>query len=70
MTWKQAWLRAGVIFVYFVVSLVFIPDLVIGLGPIAGASNLIRDGVVLVLWGAALVAGLWGLRRMQSQGRI
>lgn len=70
MTWMQAWLRAGIIFLYFVVSIVIIPDFVIGLGPIAEASTFIRDGVVGAVWAGGFVAGLWGLRMLQSQGRI
>jgi hypothetical protein len=58
------------IFFYFVVLTVIVPDLIIGLGPIAKASNFVRDAVILAVWGAGLVAGLWMLRRLQARDLI
>jgi hypothetical protein len=70
MSWTTASLRALAIFVYFVVATVVVPDVVIGLGPIAEASNFVRDAVTLGVWGAGLVVGLWLLRRLQARNLI
>lgn len=70
MTWMSASLRAGAIFLYIVVFTVIIPDVVIGLDPIATASNVVRDAVVLAVWGAGFVGGVWLLRRYQARGLI
>jgi len=70
MTWMNASLRAFVIFVYFVVATVWLPNFVVRLGPVASASSLVSDSVVLTVWGAGLGVGLWLLRWAQRRGLI
>lgn len=70
MSWKTASVRGFVVFLYFVVLTVVVPDVVIGLDAIASASTFVRDLVVLLVWGGGFVGGLWLLRRLQSRGVI
>jgi hypothetical protein len=68
MTWMNAWVRAALVFIYFVVMTVIVPDYVVN--ALGSASAFVRDIVVLGIWTVALAAGLWGLRRLQSRGVI
>lgn len=70
MTWTIASIRAAAIVLYFVIATVWLPDFVLGLGFIASSSRFIGDLVVSVVWGGALVGGLWGLRIAQRRGMI
>lgn len=70
MTWMNASLRAFVIFVYFVVATVWLPNFVVRLGSVASASSFVKDSVVLAVWGVGLGAGLWLLRSAQRRGII
>ena len=70
MSWLTASLRAGAIFLYFVVFTVVVPDVVIGLDAIATASDIVRDAVVLTIWTIGFVGGVWGLRRLQARDLI
>ena len=70
MTWMNAYLRGLLIFAYFVVATVIIPNIVVRLDVITGASSVVQDLVVLGVWGAGLVAGLYLLRRFQRTGLI
>lgn len=70
MSWANATGRGLLIVLYFVIATVWLPDLVLGLGFVSEASRFLRDLIGLVVWGAALVAGLYLLRRFQRQGLI
>jgi hypothetical protein len=70
MTWMNASLRAFVIFGYFVVATVWLPNLIVRLGPVASAPSFVSDSVVLAVWGTGLVVGLWLLRFSQRRGLI
>lgn len=70
MTWSGAAWRALSIFIYFVVASVCLPDFIISLDAVAGASAWLRDGLVTLVWVAALFGGLLVLRRMQQRGTI
>lgn len=70
MSWMTASLRGGAIFLFFVVFTVIVPDFVVSLDPVASAADIVRDAIVLAVWGAGLVGGLWLLRRGQSRGLI
>lgn len=70
MDWITASWRGAIIVLYFAIATVWLPDFIIGLGAVADASPILRDLLVLVVWGAALGAGLYLLRRAQRQGLI
>lgn len=70
MTWTSAALRSLLIVLYFVVATVWLPDRVLRLGAVAESATLVSDLLVLVVWGAGLVGGLWGLRTAQRRGLI
>ena len=65
--WISATLRGLIIFFYFVIATVWLPDLVLSLGAVADASRFVRDLVGLGVWSVGLVAGLWMLRFFQSK---
>ena len=67
MTWTAAALRGLLIFVYFVVATVWLPNRVLRLGFIADANSFVEDLVVLIVWGAALVGGMYALRTAQRR---
>ncbi len=81
-TTLQVWLKAGLIFVYFVVATVFIPSMLVEAGFLAqppsvyqdlfsGESwGVIRDLIGTGVWLAALLFGFWALRRAQRQDVI
>jgi hypothetical protein len=70
MTWINASLRGLAVFFYFVVFTVWLPDFVLKQSAIAAASAFVRDLVLVVVWGAAFVAGLVLLRVGQRRGLI
>ena len=70
MTWTGAWLRAFAILIYFFVATVWLPDFVLGLGPVTDASEFLRDLVLLAVWGGAFAGGLVVLRRGQKRGIV
>lgn len=70
MTWKIASLKGLAIVLYFVIATVWLPDFVLRLGFVQTASDLLSDLVVLAVWGAALLGGMWALRIGQRKGLI
>ncbi len=70
MTWMNAYLRGLLIFAYFLVATVIVPNFVARLDQIGRASAFVRDIVVLGVWGIGLLAGLYLLRRFQRSGLI
>ena len=67
MSWLSATLRGLIIFFYFVLATVWLPDFVLTLSAVADASRFVRDLVGLTVWGIGLVAGLWALRVLQRK---
>lgn len=70
MSWVNAYIRGLLIFLYFFVATVYVPNFVLRLDFVGDASPFVQDSIVLVIWGGALVAGLYLLRRFQRQGLI
>jgi hypothetical protein len=70
MNWMNAYVRGLLIFGYFLVATVIIPNLVVRLEAVGNASTIVQDVVVLTLWGGGLVVGLYLLRRFQARGII
>lgn len=67
MSWASATARGLLIFVYFVITILWLPDLVLSLNAVAESSRFVRDLIGLSVWGVGLVAGLWALRFLQSK---
>ena len=70
MSWSMAAVRALAVFVYFVVATVWLPDFVLQLDSVAGASSFLRDAIVVVVWGGGLAGGFWLLRAAQRRGLV
>jgi len=70
MTWPTAVVRGLVVFLYFVIATVWVPHRVLSLGFVADASSVVSDLVLLIIWGGALVGGMYLLRLGQRRGMI
>jgi hypothetical protein len=70
MSWSNAWVRGLLVFLYFVVATVVVPNFVARLGFVQDASRMLSDLIVTAVWGGGLLAGLWLLRRLQAGGVI
>ncbi len=70
MSWINAYLRGLLIVAYFVVATVIVPNAVLRFDSVLSASNLVRDLLVLAVWVAGFVVGLWLLRFLQRKGAI
>lgn len=70
LTWLHATLRGLAVFLYFFFAIVWLPDLILRLGPVASASKVVRDLFVLVIWAVGLGTGMWILRATQKRGLI
>ena len=70
MSWIDAIGGGLLIVAFFFAATVWIPDFVLKLDSIASASSLVRDLVVLVVWGAGFVGGLCLLRFAQRRGLV
>lgn len=70
LTWGSAWLRAGVIVVFFSVTTMWLPSALIEWSVIATAPQLMKDMLASGVWIVALAAGIYGLRWAQKGRRI
>ncbi len=65
----RAALSAIAIFVYFAVFTAWLPSYVLRTA-LSSAPKNVADLVTVGIWGATLLAGLWGLRKAQEEGWI
>ena len=70
MTWSRATVRSAFIVVYFILATLWLPDALLQVDAVAGASSHVRDVIVLAVWGGGLFGGLYGLRVAQRRGLI
>jgi len=70
VTWTTALWRGVAVFAYFTITTVWLPDVVISLSAVSDAPGLVRDLIVLIVWGVALGAGMYLLRRAQQRALI
>jgi uncharacterized membrane protein (DUF441 family) len=70
MTWSRAWAKGLAIVVYFVAATVWLPHRVLGFDFVRDAPELVRDLIVVTVWGAALFGGIVILRLAQDRGVI
>jgi hypothetical protein len=70
MSWLNAYVRGFLVFAYFLVATVVVPNIVLRLDAVGSASSVVQDLVVLAIWGTGLVAGMYLLRRFQAKGIV
>ena len=70
MTWSRALLMATGVVAYLVVSTVWLPHALLQLPIMRQAPRLVGDGLAVAAWLAALMLGMWLLRRLQQRGSI
>ena len=65
--WPRAWLKAVVIFLFFVLATVVVPSFVMQWGPVSRAPRIVQDLIGSGIWIVALGAGLYALWRGQRE---
>jgi hypothetical protein len=70
MSWSSALLRGLVFVAYFFLATVWLPDFVIKLDAVSGASAIVRDLIVLVVWLGGLIGAFVLLRVGQRKGLV
>ena len=68
--WLDAWLRAGIIVVYFIVATVFVPSAVLQTETVSRLDRPIQDVIGSGLWIGGLAVGLLGLWYTHRERRI
>lgn len=68
--WLDAWLRAGIIVVYFVVATVVVPSVVLQSETVSRLDRPIQDVIGVGLWTGGLAIGLLGLWYTHRERRI
>ncbi len=65
--WPRAWLKAAVIFLFFVIATVVVPSVIMQWGPVTRAPRIVQDLIGSGIWVVALGVGLYGLWRGQRE---
>ncbi len=68
--WLDAWLRSGIIVVYFIVATVAVPSLVLQSETVSRLDRPIQDVIGVGLWTGGLAVGLLGLWYTHRERRI
>ena len=68
--WLDAWLRSGIIVVYFVVATVVVPSIVLQTETVSRLDRPIQDVIGVGLWTGGLAVGLLGLWYTHRERRI
>jgi mono/diheme cytochrome c family protein len=68
--WLDAWLRAGIIVVYFIVATVAVPSLVLKSETVSRLDRPVQDVLGVGLWTGGLAIGLLGLWYTHRERRI
>ena len=68
--WLDAWLRSGIIVVYFVVATVVVPSVVLQTETVSRLDRPIQDVIGVGLWTGGLAVGLLGLWYTHRERRI
>ena len=69
-TWARAWWLAIIVFLYFAIGTVWLPDYVINEPTLKGMPELLKDLAAGGAWFIALAVGIYSLRFLQKRGRI
>ncbi len=70
ISWGTAYLRAGLIFLYFVLATAWLPSWIVSWNAVAGASRWVSDLVGSAAWLVPLAVGFAALRWLQKRERI
>jgi mono/diheme cytochrome c family protein len=70
LPWLDAWLRTGIIVVYFVVATVFVPSFVLQTETVGRLDRPVQDVIGSALWLGGLAVGLLGLWAAHRDRRI
>ena len=68
--WLDAWLRSGIIVVYFIVATVVVPSVVLQSETVSRLDRPIQDVIGVGLWTGGLAVGLLGLWYTHRERRI
>ena len=69
-TWARAWWLAIIVFLYFAIATVWLPDYVINEPALKSMPDLIKDLAASGAWFIALAVGIYSLRYLQKKSRI
>lgn len=69
-SWLDAWLKAGVIFVFVTFFGVYLPSWVMSTGTVADLDRTVQDLAGSAVWGAAFVVIIGGLAYLHRQKRV
>lgn len=69
-TWARAWWLAIIVFLYFAIGTVWLPDYVINEPTLKGMPELLKDLAAASAWFIALAVGIYSLRVLQKRGRV
>jgi mono/diheme cytochrome c family protein len=69
-TWPRAWWLAIIVFLYFAIGTVWLPDYVINEPTLKSMPGLLKDLTAAGAWFIALAVGIYSLRFLQKRGRI
>lgn len=69
-TWARAWWLAVIVFLYFAIGTVWLPDYVINEPALKEMPDLIKDLAASGAWFIALAVGIYALRFLQKKGRV
>ena len=69
-TWATAWWLGIVVFLYFAIATVWLPDYVINEPTLKSMPDLVKDLAASGAWFVALAVGIFSLRLLQKKGRI
>jgi len=69
-TWARAWWLAIIVFLYFAIGTVWLPDYVINEPTLKSMPGLLKDLAAAGAWFIALAVGIYSLRVLQKRGRV
>ncbi|MDH5371416.1 MAG: cytochrome c [Acidimicrobiia bacterium] len=69
-TWARAWWLGIIVFLYFAIGTVWLPDYIINEPSLKSMPDLVKDLAASGAWFVALAVGIYSLRFLQKKGRV